>query len=390
MSDLIYDIEVYNNIFTCVIYSVEHEKFLTYEVSSRRNDFDDMCETLIDFGRDDYRLVGFNNQGYDYPVLHAMLKLWQKNRKASATEVNRVAKQKSNQIIDTPFDDRFDNIIWDNDQFVPQVDLLKINHFDNRARATSLKAIEFNNRSENIGDLPHDPNENVPVEGFDELIEYNKHDVVETHRFYEACEGAFELRETLGAKYGRSFTNHNDTKIGKDIFIMALEKCDIPCYEKVDGKKKLRQTKRASIDISEIIFDYIKFETREFNAMLKWFNGQTIRETKGVFTEVPFDQCKEFLWYADKRPKKGKLKEVNVVIGGEYRDTSLLPGRAWKSSLTGGLKYVFGTGGLHASLHDRAFFEDDDYCIVDVDVTSYYPWLSIANNVYPEHLGSEL
>ena len=389
--DLPYDIEVYPNIFTCVIYSPEHDEYITFEVSERQNDFDEMCQTLIDFGREGYRMIGFNNLGYDYPVLHHLLSLWKNRPHSDWKKVTKHAKEKNDAIFATDFDNRFVHMVWKSEEVVEQVDLMKIHHFDNTARATSLKAIEFAARSKNIGDLPYDPDKNVPRKGFDALIKYNKHDVKETFRFYKASKGKFELRERLGKKYGRDFTNHNDGKIGRDIFQNGLEerlgKDSCVYYE--NKKKKIRQTKRKSIDLSEVIFDYIEFETPQFKAILKWFNNQIITETKGVLTEVPFDQCKEFLWYADKQPKKGKLKKVNVIVGGEYRDVSELPGRAYKSTITGGLKYIFGTGGLHASVESSSWYSDDEYVIVDVDVTSYYPMLAIINNVYPEHLGPE-
>ena len=387
--DLIFDIEVYPNIFTCVIYSPEHDDYITFEVSERTNDFDEMCQTLVDFGKEKYRLVGFNNMGYDYPVLHHLLSLWKVRPHSDWQKVTRYAREKSESIINTDFNNRFAHLIWPNDQVVQQVDLMKIHHFDNVARATSLKAIEFNNRSSDIGDLPYDPTQDVPVGGFDKLIEYNKHDVYETFRFYQESAGAFKLREKLGKKYGRDFTNHNDGKIGRDIMVMKLEENEISCYEKIDGKKTPRQTKRKSIALSDVIFDYINFETRQFKAILKWFNNQTIRETKGVFTEVLFRKCQEILWFANKRRKKGKLANVNVIVGGQYRDITELKGRAYKSSIVGGLEYVFGTGGLHASLHASTWCSDDEYIILDVDVSSYYPWEAIANRIYPEHLGPE-
>ena len=52
-----------------------------------------------------------------------------------------------------------------------------------------------------------------------------------------------------------------------------------------------------------------------------------------------------------------------------------------------GLQYVFGTGGLHASVESQTIVADDDYVIIDQDVASYYPNLAIVNRVYPEHLG---
>ena len=40
------------------------------------------------------------------------------------------------------------------DRYVDQLDLFLIHHFDNRARSTSLKVLEFNMRADNISDLP--------------------------------------------------------------------------------------------------------------------------------------------------------------------------------------------------------------------------------------------
>lgn len=40
------------------------------------------------------------------------------------------------------------------------------------------------------------------------------------------------------------------------------------------------------IELKDCIFDYIKFERPEFNAILKWFKNQRITETKGVFSDI--------------------------------------------------------------------------------------------------------
>ena len=54
-----------------------------------------------------------------------------------------------------------------------------------------------------------------------------------------------------------------------------------------------------------------------------------------------------------------------------------------------GLEYVFGTGGIHASVENSIFRSDDDYVIIDADVSSMYPNIAIANRVYPEHLSEK-
>ncbi len=387
--DLIYDIEVYPNIFTLVISSFEADGYLTFEVSKRKNDFREMCETIVEFGKLGYRMVGFNNLAYDYPILHHLVTLWKSDPEAGWKKVTRAAKSKSNAIFSTPFDNRFQHIVRTADQWCYQVDLMKIHHFDNKARSTSLKAIEFARQAEDIGDLPYDPNKKVPEKGYDELIAYNKHDVDETAKFYEASKDKFTLREVLGEKYNRDFTNHNDGKIGNNIFVMALEEKigKDACYYYEDGQRKIRQTKRDSINLGDVLFDYLEFETPQFKAIHSWIRGRVISETKGSFNRIPFKECRDFLFYADKRRECGNLKEVNVIMGGKYRSIEDLPGRGYKPTIIGGLKYIFGTGGLHASVEPSIWESDEEWVIIDVDVTSYYPWIAIANSVYPEHLG---
>jgi len=54
-----------------------------------------------------------------------------------------------------------------------------------------------------------------------------------------------------------------------------------------------------------------------------------------------------------------------------------------------GFRFDFGTGGIHGSLTNEAIFADDEYMIVDGDVSSFYPNLAIVNRVYPEHLSDK-
>lgn len=368
---IIYDIEVYKNIFTCVIYSAEHDEYLTYEVSKRRNDFEKFCHAMETFAGADTAMVGFNNLGYDYPVIHALIKLGRKDDSLGWKEVTKFARDKSDAIINTSFENRFVNIIWNSDQILKQIDLFKIHHFDNVNRATSLKALEFARRSHDVGDLPFDVDHKVEEHECDELLRYNKHDVEETYGFYLDTLKAIEFRKEMGDKMSRDFTNHNDTKIGKDIFTIELENAlgKEACFEWIDGKRKVRQTPRSSIAIDEILFNYVDFKQPQFQEVVAWFRRQVISETKGVLTEIPLADMGMLAFYADLTKKKGKIKNLNCI----YK----------------GIQFDFGTGGLHACIESGTYVADEEYAIIDLDVTSYYPSLAIENTVYPAHLGSE-
>jgi hypothetical protein len=52
-----------------------------------------------------------------------------------------------------------------------------------------------------------------------------------------------------------------------------------------------------------------------------------------------------------------------------------------------GAVYRMGIGGLHSSETTQAALTDDQYVIVDKDVTSYYPFIILNQGLYPLHLG---
>lgn len=218
--------------------------------------------------------------------------------------------------------------------------------------------------SKSIQDLPYPVGTYLDDYQTDELIRYNIHDCSETAKFYEKSKEMIAFREQLTKKYERDFMNHNDTKIGKDYFIMELEKSNIKCFHSGGGQKQPVQTLRPFIRITDIIFDYIKFERPEFNAVLNWLRKQTITQTKGVFTEI--DNLGELANYANLKSKKGMVKNLNCVVDG--------------------FQFDFGTGGIHGSIDSTIVEADNDFAIIDYDVTSLYPSIAIVNRIFPQHL----
>jgi hypothetical protein len=337
--DYIYDIETYPNIFTCAIKHYATGHMVVFELSERRNDLPSLVDTLRKLGLHGCRMIGFNNEAFDYPVLHFII------MNAASVTVKDIY-DKALSIIMAPDNARFANMIWDKDRVVEQIDLFKIHHFDNRAKSTSLKMIEFNRRSTQIQELPYPPGTCLTFDQMDYLIKYNKKDVNETEGFYIDSLPQIEFRYVLSEKYGQNMMNYNDTKIGKSYFIMRLEEA-MPgvCFHKVNGKRTPRQTPREKIVLRDILFPYIKFNRLELQRVHRWFYDTVLTETKDAF------------------------KDLNAVVDG--------------------FRFDFGTGGIHGSIPSTIVYADDEHDIVDVDVTSYYPSLAIANNVYPEHLTSK-
>jgi len=328
-----YDIETFPNVFLFKwAWLSDPERVFTFEISFRRDDRMPLFEFLNWCRANGVEMVGFNNIGFDYPVIDFIY------RHLAVADVGAIY-QKAMSIING---DRFASIIWPDRRLAAQIDLYLIHHFDNRAKTQSLKGLEFNMRSKNIKDMPVDVGTYLTAEQIDTLLSpYGDHDVRETIRFAWISAPNVKFRRELMSQIEGDVLNFNDTKIGKQMFIQRLG--DDLCFDRSSGRKVPRQTHRSQIVVKDILFPYIAFQQPEFQRVLNWLKTQVITETKGVFADV--------------------------------------------SATINGFTFHFGTGGIHGSVSSRAFYSDDEWMIEDVDVAALYPSIAIENGLYPEHLG---
>lgn len=349
--DCIYDIETYPNIFCVAIVHVGTGTRWIFEVSDRIDQSAEFCQFIHACGQHGWRMFGFNNEGFDWIVVQRCV---EQGRFTAAD-----AYYWADKIINGG--DRFGNMIWDNQRIVTQGDLFKIHHFDNMARSTSLKKLEVAMRSLSVEDLPYAPGTHMTDEMKDELISYMCHDVNETLKFYKYSLDQIRFRDELAVKYPTmgDVLNFNDTKIGKKYFEYELERRGIQCYERVNGRRQPRQTIRSEVHIRDCISPKVSFQRPEFQRVLDWLMGQTLR---------------------------GKQIEDSLKITGEVETKGIFKGL---HATLDGFQFDFGTGGIHGSLKSRTVRESNTHLLIDVDVASYYPNLAIANRWFPAHLGEQ-
>ncbi len=337
-----YDIETLPNAFTFYALGLFSDLDVVFEISDFRDDRDTLLR-WFEYWRDTQTpMIGFNNLGFDYPVIHRIFG----DPYVSAADIHAHAVH-----IIRGGEGRFGSIVWEGDRFAPQIDLFKIHHFDNKAKTTSLKALQVNMRSESVLEMPLPFDQPLTAAQInDVLIPYNRHDTAQTKQFALISLDAIKFRLGLKATLHGDVLNWSDTKIGGKILESRLG--DDLCYDRdFEGRRTPRQTFRESIPLNDIIFPYIKFQHPEFNRVLSWMRTQTLTandltetiQTKGVFTGV--------------------------------------------TARVGGLDFGFGTGGIHGSVTSQRFAACDDYAIVDIDVAALYPSIAIVNRLYPEHLG---
>lgn len=328
----VYDIETITNLFTYSAYNIDTEEIVYFVIWEGINQLEDLVKHLnICRG-----LIGFNNLNFDYPVLHFILNNYDEyiHNDYKADKIVSEIYKKSQEVIEAEYSQVKDNYIK-----IPQLDLFRIWHYDNLARATSLKKLQIAFRFPNVKDMPF--NHYDTIKTYDQvklIIDYNINDVKSTFDFYKRSLEKIELRKGIFNKYGLTCMNFPDSKIGEYLTLHLYCK---ETNNDINKISKLR-TYRKILKFKECFPNYIHFEKDEFKQLEKYLSSIEVEFIK--------DSFKYSFTYKD-------------------------------------FTFELGTGGIHGCIKAGVYKSDEDHIIVDVDVASLYPSLAITNNLYPEHLG---
>ena len=340
----VYDIETLSNLFTYTGFDAKQKEWYQFVICEWRNDTNLLYNHLF---RDKICQVGFNNESFDYPVLHHFINHYDEYKTMSGQEIAQDLYNKSQDIINQEF-----SVIADKNKYIRQIDLFKIWHYNNKARATSLKDLEIAMRMKNVEEMPIH-HTHWCREGDEELIlKYNLNDVEATYNFllttlgkteYSLYKGKnkIELRQKIKAKFGIPCLNYPDVKIGEQLILNLY--CNKTGNNLYDITKR-GGTSRSKIALKDCIPKWANFETKEFNSIKKEFQNTVISNIKGEFS---------------------------------------------KSLIFHNTKLDYGTGGLHSCIKSGIYNADDYWTIIDEDIGSLYPSIAIQLGIYPEHLGNQ-
>lgn len=326
---VVYDIETFINCFTYTDRDLETNEVTQFVIWKHLNDLDKLKEHLSKLTG----MIGYNNINFDYPVLHYIMNTF--FDETDTDDITESIYAEAQRVINSEFSSVKEQFIK-----VPQLDLMRIWHYDSTAKMTSLKKLQVAMMYKNVQDMPKEHFE--PVDTFQELqeiLDYNLNDVDSTLEFFNKTRAKLELRKGIYQQYKINALNYSDTKMGEMLMLRLY--CDAT-GEDINEVSK-RRTSRKIFKFKECIPEYIKFETPEFNKVLEYLNKVVVTELKESF-KYSF----------------------------EYRD------------------FVFdmGTGGIHGCIKSGIYEADDDYVIIDADVGSLYPSLGITLGLYPAHLST--
>ncbi len=339
MKHWVMDYETLSDCFVAVFEHYKTNETKTFVVHDLQNDFDEFINFLKDNIENKEWHISYNGLAFDAQVTHYILDNYEQwDADLSGCEIATIIYNYAQYCIQKSNNKEFsDYPQWK--MKIGQIDLFKLHHWDNPAKRSSLKWIQYSMDWQNILEMPIDHTTKITTkEELDTVIEYCINDVQSTKEIFNRSKSQIKLRKELTDTYGINLYSASEPRISKELFGYYLtQKLNIP---KRDLKNM--RTYRTTIKISDIILPYISFTSPEFQMLHERFKSLEVDASK----------------------LKGSFKySVN------YKD----------------VKTDFGLGGVHGAAKKGVYESNDDMIIMSSDVTSFYPNLAIRNQFSPGH-----
>lgn len=338
---IILDCETYTNYFLLSMLDTDSGHIKDFELFDGQ-DFDSKTVTAI---LKKHTTLGFNSSNYDLPVIVAALR----------GDTNAQIKQLSDDIIaggfySTKFAHQINTVFFNSQtwQILKHHKLTIPTSFDHidiielPIGQASLKIYGGRLHAPKMQELPIEPNALITPEQREVLRHYCHNDLQVTRILYEELKPQIALREQMGEQYGLDLRSKSDAQIAESVIKHELEAKDIDCT-------------RPKVKIGTI-YKYTKPKHITFKSQL--FNDLV-----------------------------AVIEQVDFTVGNNGQIA--LPDELLKKLSFDGAEYQLGIGGIHSCESSQAVIAQDDECLFDIDVASYYPYLIIDGQYYPKHLTRE-
>lgn len=331
---LVFDIEVFPNVFSCTLKNSETDEVTVIEFSERCVLMTEVDKLVHLFLNPDYLFCGYNNIHYDNPIINFIIE----NRDTMPDDYRRVCNtlfKLSQTIITSETSDTWKK--WKYAYNFDTLDLLTM-LFSQKLRV-GLKEMQVTMQYVNVQEYHGKFDDELPVDEIDEMLSYNLNDVDSTLNLLNRCKAEIELRIGIQKEFGVNVLSMDGMTIGNEILkTKYLEKSNKSWYEIKDKRSPCDE-----IDLSNVIFTFIKFHTPVLCELLDELKQQTVNPgRKGYEKHFLFDN-------------------VEITVG---------------------------VGGIHTKNKPETIRPKDNELLLDSDVASLYPSLIIAYNIVPPHLGS--
>jgi len=339
MNHWVMDYETLSNCFVAVFTHYKTDERKVFVIHDLQNDFDELIVFLHENRDNKERHISYNGLAFDAQITEYILRYafpW------SGLPGDTVAREIYRKAQDTI--NRSKNREWlefyEGNMQIPQIDVFKLNHWDNPAKRSGLKWIQFSMDWYNLKDMPIHHNAAITTQDeIDMIITYCINDVESTKQILYLSKDQISLRKNLTNEYKINLYSASEPKISKELFLHFLSKATGEPKKSI----KRKQTKRGYINAKDIILPYTRFNHPVLQKLLEDFKSSVIDATQ----------------------TKGSLKfSINLH----------------------GVKTDFGLGGVHGARRSGVYKANKGMTIMTSDVKSYYPNLAIKNKWAPAHI----
>ena len=339
MNHWVHDYETLTNCFLAVFEHYKTDEVKVYTVGLLRNDLPALVDFLESNAENNEWHISFNGLAFDSQITQFIMLKKDLLLKMSGENAAHEIYKKAQDCIGRQ--NRRDFQEWSERQLlIKQIDVFKLNHWDNPAKRSSLKWIQVSMDWYNVQDMPIDHTTPITtVAQLQQVAQYCRNDVSSCKEIMKRSAQQIALRGTLTDSYNVRLYSASEPRISKELFLYFLtRKTGIPAYE-----LKQMRTYRSEIRVKDILLPYLEFN------------------------DIPLFQ-----------DLVTKFKEL-VIYPGQTKG-------GFKYSVNyHGVKTDFGLGGVHGAR--KGMYEiSEGMTIMSSDVTSFYPNLAIRNGWAPGHL----
>lgn len=333
------DAETITNCSVFCFESHSSDEECDFVIHELRNDFNKLCAFLKRNRDKEEWHVSYNGLGFDAQIVEYILRNEKNLFTLPGHRIAQLIYDKAQEVIA-----RSQAREWQQypewELQIKNVDVFALNHWNNAAKSSALKWIQYTMDWYNIQEMPiHHTAVITTKEEIDDIVYYCKNDVKSTKNIMKLSKEQINLRAKLTKEYGINLYSASEPSIAKKLFLYFLEKkTGISQYE-----LKKTSTLRTEIRVDKIILPYVNFKRQEFTMLLNNLRKLII----------------------DPKNIKGSFK-----YSIKYR----------------GVKIDLGLGGIHGFSKPGMHVAPEGFVIKTVDVTSFYPNLAIRNGWYPAHL----
>lgn len=351
---LVYDIEVFQNIFHCAIKDTETGKITLFEISNRKNQLQELVEFFKEFENvegswnnsytTDYQFntnkifAGYNNIHYDNPIINYIIDYYNVMKDKTYIEICKSIFNLSKTILNSKEGEEGIWKKWKYQQWFESFDILTM-LYSTQLRV-GLKEMQVTMQYPNVQEFVYDWDIPLVESKFDEMIQYNINDVESTSELLDRCKKDIELRIAIEDEYGVRVLSKDGVNIGMKLITQKyLEKTGQTWWDIKDLRSPMDK-----IPLKDAILPFVKYDSPILKDMLDTLKKQTVSPGRK---------------------------------GYEYK------------FIFNNLRYTIGVGGIHSVNDPEIIIPKEDEYLIDCDVASLYPSMIIQHKFYPKHLGPE-